>query len=155
MIPGRILAGCFWFCVLIWNATYTANLASFLVLKTSALPVTSLSQAVSMDYNMIMIRNSAIAKVVEKSKNTLYQEIWQKVQRKNTFDDTHEEAVSRIRNAGKSAFIAEEPFLNYYKGRLKCNLVMGKRLSSIIIVVITKAVVAAKNNFVTKLFSYA
>lgn len=104
---------------------------------------------------MIMIRNSAIAKVVEKSKNTLYQEIWQKVQRKNTFDDTHEEAVSRIRNAGKSAFIAEEPFLNYYKGRLKCNLVMGKRLSSIIIVVITKAVVAAKNNFVTKLFSYA
>lgn len=123
-LSGRILAGCFWFCVLIWNATYTANLASFLVLKTSALPVTSLSQAVSMDYNMIMIRNSAIAKVVEKSKNTLYQEIWQKVQRKNTFDDTHEEAVSRIRNAGKSAFIAEEPFLNYYKGRLKCNLVM-------------------------------
>lgn len=77
-------------------------------------------------YDMILIRDSVIANVINSSKNNLYQEIWRKVKEKNTFVNTHEEAVKMIRDGNLKAFIAEEPFLNYYKGRKKCNLVMGK-----------------------------
>eukprot|EP00795_Rhopilema_esculentum_P008539 gene8539-14539_t len=122
-LSGRILAGCYWFCVLIWNATYTANLASFLVLKNSELPVASLNEAVAKNYDMILLNDSAIAKVIESSKNSLYKEVWEKATKVNAFETSHSNAVQRVRDGEKQAFIAEEPFLNYHKGRKKCILV--------------------------------
>jgi len=123
-LSGRILAGCFWFCVLIWNATYTANLASFLVLKTSELPVASLDQAMTNSYKMILIKDSAIAKVIEQSTNSMYQKVWGIANEKSTLVATHEEAVRMVRENALHAFVAEEPFLNYYTGRKVCELVM-------------------------------
>ena len=123
---GRILAGCFWFCVLIWNATYTANLASFLVLTNSELPVTSLSDAITKDYSIAILRDSAIAHVIEISANPMHEKLWRRTQEKNNFVNTHAEGDVRTRNGQKVAFIAEEPLLKYFKGRKKCNLVMGK-----------------------------
>ena len=79
----------------------------------------------SSNYEMILIKDSAISKVIELSKNSLYQKIWKSVNEKKSFVNKHDEAVTMIRNGGLQAFIAEEPFLNYYKGRKKCNLVMG------------------------------
>ena len=77
------------------------------------------------NYDMILIKDSAIAKVIEQSKNSLYQEIWQKANKQSSLTMTHDQAVARVRAGDLQAFIAEEPFLNYYKGRKKCELVMG------------------------------
>lgn len=74
---------------------------------------------------MIVIKDSAISKVIERSQNSLYQKIWKIAREKNSLVTTHEEAVAMVREGGLQAFIAEEPFLNYYKGRKKCELVMG------------------------------
>ena len=122
---GRLLTGCFWFAILIWNATYTANLASFLVLKGTSLPVNSLDDAYTKGYDVGVIRSSAISQVLNMTKTALHNKIWTGINNKNSFVGNHLEGVERCRDQ-QYVFIAEEPFLAHHKGRQPCDLVSGK-----------------------------
>lgn len=88
--------------------------------------MTSLDNAMLKGYDVILLKDSAISKVIEISTNSVHRKVWEQVNKRGTFADAHEKAVQMTRDGEVKAFIAEEPFLTYFKGRKPCDLDMGK-----------------------------
>ncbi len=114
---------------MVWNATYTANLASFLVLMNDELPVTSLRDAMTKEYKVIILKDSEVSHVIKISDSSLMKELWSKAKKEGNFVTKHEDGVAKVKKIEKVAFIDEEPILKYYKGQKECNLVMSKNES--------------------------
>ena len=120
---GRILAGCYWFCILIWVSTYTANLAAFFTVKNAEDPIGNLEDIVKSSYQVGVLDSSSTHAFFQSSTYYLHQKIWSRMERvKNA-----EEGVRWVREKDKFVFISDGPMLQYIANQPPCNLKVGKR----------------------------
>ncbi|XP_068737794.1 glutamate receptor 2-like isoform X1 [Montipora capricornis] len=117
-LSGRILAGCYWFCILIWVSTYTANLAAFFTVKNAEDPIANLEDIVKSSYQVGVLDSSSTHAFFQSSTYYLHQKIWSRMERvKNA-----EEGVRWVREKDKFVFISDGPMLQYIANQPPCNL---------------------------------
>ena len=64
---GRILTGCYWFCILIWISTYIANLAAFFTVKNAEYPINSLADLAKSTYEVGVLDSSSVYEAFKES----------------------------------------------------------------------------------------
>ena len=117
-----MLAGCYWFCILIWISSYTANLAAFLTVKNTKHPISNLEDAINSDYNIGTIRASATYEFFKSSEYELYQNVWRKMAAGNAFANNTQEGIEWARRKD-FIYISDGPVLEYEANRQPCDLV--------------------------------
>ena len=124
---GRILAGCYWFCILVWVSTYTANLAAFFTVKNSKTPINSLEDAAnSADYQISVLHSSSTYSYFRSAEYELHSRIWHKMQANKAFPNSLETAVEWVRTKENYIFIIDAPYLKYISKKKPCDLFVGK-----------------------------
>nr|CAD7443802.1 unnamed protein product [Timema bartmani] len=133
-VSTRMLAGMWWFFVLILNASYTANLAAFLTtgrIEETITSVQELADQTKVKYGVM--EGGATAGFFSKSDNPLYQRIWvQMAQAKpSVFVKSNDEGVARVRKErGRFAYFMESSSIGYQMHKY-CDLMqVGMELDS-------------------------
>ena len=122
---GRILAGCYWFCILIWVSTYTANLAAFFTVKNTEHPIHNLEELAKSTYQVGILRSSSVSDAFETSQYETHQKIWQRVRTGNTFVESTSQGIQWVREREKFAFIHDGPAIKYTSNQPPCDLTTG------------------------------
>lgn len=125
---GRILAGCYWFCILIWISTYTANLAAFLTVKNAESPVKNLEDIAKSDYQVGVLRSSSVSEAFRTSQYEIHQIIWQRIISGDNLPKNRSEGIQWVRDREKFVFISGGPSLRYYVNQPPCDLKLGNKL---------------------------
>jgi len=123
---GRILAGCYWFCILIWVSTYTANLAAFFTVKNAEHPINNLEDIVKSSYKVAVLDSSSTSEFFETSQYETYKKIWHRIESENTLAKSVEEGVKWVREREKHVFITDGPFLRLLANQPPCDVSVGK-----------------------------
>ena len=124
---GRILAGCYWFCVLIWVSTYTANLAAFFTVKNTQLGINNLEDVLRSSYKVGIRDKTAITDFFEASEYDPHRKIWNRIQTGNNKFKSTPQAIQWVRETEESLFIYDGPILRYAANQPPCDLVSGKQ----------------------------
>ena len=112
---GRILAGCYWFCILVWVSTYTANLAAFFTVKNSKTPINSLEDAAnSADYQISVLHSSSTYSYFRSAEYELHSRIWHKMQANKAFPNSLETSGWMGANQRKLHFYYRCPLSQIY-----------------------------------------
>ena len=123
---GRILAGCYWFCILIWVSTYTANLAAFFTVNNAEHPIGNLEDIVKTSYQVGVLDSSSTHAFFQSSTYDLHQKIWSRMERDGTLLKSVEEGVRWVREKDKFVFISDGPMLQHIANQPPCDLKLGK-----------------------------
>ena len=123
---GRILAGCYWFCILIWVSTYTANLAAFFTVKNSQHGINNLGDVLRSSYKVGILDNSSIRHFFEASEYDQHRKIWNRIQKGNNLFKTAPQGIQWVRETEESLFITDGPILRYAANQPPCDLISGK-----------------------------
>nr|CAD7599304.1 unnamed protein product [Timema genevievae] len=133
-VSTRMLAGMWWFFVLILNASYTANLAAFLTtgrIEETINNVQELADQTKVKYGVM--EGGSTAGFFSKSDNPLYQRMWvQMAQSKpSVFVKSNDEGVARVRKErGRFAYFMESSSIGYQMHKY-CDLMqVGMELDS-------------------------
>lgn len=126
LISGRILAGCYWFCILIWVSTYTANLAAFFTVKNAENPINNLEDIVKTAYQVGVMDSSSTSAFFKSSNYETHQKIWQRMERDGTLVKNVAEGVDWVRKRDKFVFITDGPMLKHIVNQPPCDLKIGK-----------------------------
>lgn len=129
-LSGRILAGCYWFCILIWVSTYTANLAAFFTVKNTEHPISSLDDIVKTSYQVGVLDSSSTHAFFKSSKYEVHQKIWSRMERDGTFAQSVDEGVKWVREKDKFVFILDGPVLQHIVNQPPCDLKLVKGLTT-------------------------
>ncbi|XP_068737746.1 glutamate receptor 4-like isoform X2 [Montipora capricornis] len=121
-LSGRILAGCYWFCILIWVSTYTANLAAFFTVNNAEHPIGNLEDIVKTSYQVGVLDSSSTHAFFQSSTYDLHQKIWSRMERDGTLLKSVEEGVRRVREKDKFVFISDGPMLQHIANQPPCDL---------------------------------
>ncbi|KAL9962102.1 hypothetical protein ACROYT_G031174 [Oculina patagonica] len=121
-LSGRILTGCYWFCVLILVSTYTANLAAFLTVKNAEQPIRNLEDIVDSSYRVAVVESSSSYEFLKTSQYEAYRKIWHRIQTGNTMVESTSQGVQWVREKDKFVFIYERPILRYVANQQPCDL---------------------------------
>lgn len=124
--PGRVLAGCFWFCILIWISTYTANLAAFFTVRNSERQINTLEDVVEGDYPFYVMRDSAIHQFFRVAEYHTYRKLWERMNAADTFVNSTAEGYGTARKVTNAVFMAEKPSTEYVIMQKPCDLRTGK-----------------------------
>lgn len=130
IFSGRVLAGCFWFCILIWISTYTANLAAFFTVRNSERQINTLEDVVEGDYPMYIMRDSAIHQFLRLAEYHTYRKLWERISVTETFVNSTEEGYGTARRVPHAVFMAEKPSTEYVVKQKPCDLRTGLRTQS-------------------------
>ena len=122
---GRILAGCYWFCILIWVSTYTANLAAFLTVKNAESPINSLEDLAKSNYELGVIPSTTEYEYFKESQDPTLQKIWRRMEAGNSFPKNGTEGVQWVRERENFVFITDGPFLRHMAKQPPCDLTTG------------------------------
>ena len=122
---GRILAGCYWFCILIWVSTYTANLAAFLTVKHTQQGINNLEDVLRSSYKIGIRDQSSTMDFLEGSEYDQHRKIWHRIQTGNNKYKSTPQAVQWVRETEESLFIYDGPILRYAANQPPCDLVSG------------------------------
>ena len=122
---GRILTGCYWFCILIWVSTYTANLAAFFTVKYAEHPINNLEDLAKSNYETGVIHSGATYQAFKESQYKTHKKIWHRMKVANTFPPSIAEGVQWVRERERFVFISEGPTLRHAAKEPPCNLKSG------------------------------
>ncbi|XP_015751874.1 PREDICTED: glutamate receptor ionotropic, kainate 3-like [Acropora digitifera] len=120
-LSGRILTGCYWFCILIWISTYTANLAAFLTVKNAHQPISSLEDLAESSYQLLVLNSSSTYEELKNSNLETLRRVWRRV-KKDDIVSTTSLAIQKVREKKDFAFIHDGPVLQYAASRQPCDL---------------------------------
>ena len=123
---GRILAGCYWFCILIWVSTYTANLAAFFTVTNTDHPVNNLEDIVKSSYHVAVVDSSSTHEAFKTSQYESHEKIWNRIKEENTTIQDTPEGVQLVRDRNDFAFIGDGPILKLAAIQPPCGLTTGK-----------------------------
>jgi len=129
-LSGRILAGCYWFCILIWVSTYTANLAAFFTVKNAEHPINNLEDIVKTSYQVGVLDSSSTSAFFQSSKYETHQKIWQRMERDGTLVKNVDEGVKFVREKDQFVFISDGPMLQHLSNQPPCDLKIVPGLST-------------------------
>ncbi|XP_073251451.1 glutamate receptor 2-like [Porites lutea] len=129
-LSGRILTGCYWFCILIWVSTYTANLAAFFTVKYAEHPINNLEDLAKSNYETGVIHSGATYQAFKESQYKTHKKIWHRMKVANTFPPSIAEGVQWVRERERFVFISEGPTLRHAAKEPPCNLKSVPGLSS-------------------------
>ncbi|KAJ7337789.1 hypothetical protein OS493_007946, partial [Desmophyllum pertusum] len=118
----RILAGCYWFCILIWVSTYTANLAAFFTIKNADHPIRNLEDIVKSSYQVAILGSSSTSDFFKSSRYETHKKIWQRIQEGGTQTNDVLGGIKWVRERDKLVFITDEPFLRHAANQPPCDL---------------------------------
>ncbi|XP_078384348.1 glutamate receptor 4-like isoform X2 [Oculina patagonica] len=121
-LSGRILAGCYWFCVLILVSTYTANLAAFLTVKNAEQPINNLEDIVDSSYQIAALESSSTYEFFKTSQYELYKKIWYRIQTEGTIAKSTSQGIQWVRENDKLVFNSDGPFVRYLANQQPCDL---------------------------------
>ena len=116
-----MLAGCYWFCILIWVSTYTANLAAFFTVKNVEQPIKDLEDALDSDYSIGVTMSSSNYAFFNSSKYELYQKAWLHMKAKKSFPNNISQGIEWARQK-KYIHITDGPILKYAANKEPCDL---------------------------------
>lgn len=122
---GRVLAGAFWFFILIWISTYTANLAAFFTVRNANKPVSTLEEVVEGDYKFYIIRDTALHHFFRASSYQTYRKLYQRVEAQQTFVNSTTDGYGIARKMKNAVFMAEKPSTEYVIKQEPCDLTAG------------------------------
>ncbi|XP_020619404.1 glutamate receptor 4-like [Orbicella faveolata] len=121
-LPGRILAGCYWFCILIWVSTYTANLAAFFSVKNTVSPINNLEDIVESSYQVGVYDSSSVHEAFKTSQYETHRKIWQRIEAENTIVQSTSEGSRWVRERDEFVFIDDGPILRHVANQPPCDL---------------------------------
>ena len=122
---GRILAGCYWFCILIWVSTYTANLAAFFTVTNTDLPINNLEDIVKSSYHVAVVDSSSTYEAFKTSQYELHKKIWNQISEENTIIQDTPAGIQLVRDRDEFAFIGDGPILKLAAIQPPCGLTTG------------------------------
>ncbi|EDO32621.1 predicted protein, partial [Nematostella vectensis] len=120
-LSGRVLAGCFWFCILIWISTYTANLAAFFTVRSAGKTVSTLEDVVDGGYHFYIIRHTALYHFFKMASYHTYRKLWERMSAEKTFVNSTNEGYEVARKRKNAVFMAEKPSTEYTIMREPCD----------------------------------
>lgn len=123
---GRILAGCYWFCILIWVSTYTANLAAFFTVTNTDLPINNLEDIVKSSYHVAVVDSSSTYEAFKASQYEPHEKIWNRIKEENTTIQDTPAGVQLVRDKNDFTFIGDGPILKLAAIQPPCGLTTGK-----------------------------
>ncbi|KAK3753412.1 hypothetical protein QZH41_011968, partial [Actinostola sp. cb2023] len=126
-LSGRVLTGFFWFSILVWVATYTANLVAFFTVKNFVIPVTNLQEAISSRYQIGVVENSNIHSLIRSTEYELYKDASRKM---TNLPKNFSQAMDWVRQ-GSYIHVTDGPFADYIAQRQPCDLVTYEGLQSL------------------------
>ncbi|XP_078382291.1 glutamate receptor 2-like [Oculina patagonica] len=129
-LSGRILAGCYWFCILIWISTYTANLAAFFTVKNAENPINNLEDIVKSTYQVGVIGSSSVYEDFKTSQYETHKKIWHRIEESNTIVESTSEGSQLVRERDKFVFIDDGPILRHEASQPPCDLTVVSGLST-------------------------
>ncbi|XP_044180944.1 glutamate receptor 2-like [Acropora millepora] len=129
-LSGRILAGCYWFCILIWVSTYTANLAAFFTAKNTQQGINNLEDVLRSSYKVGIRDNTAIEYFFKGSEYDQHRKIWHRIETGNNKFKSTAQAIQWIRETEESLFIYDGPILRNVANQHPCDLVSVPGLST-------------------------
>ena len=119
------MTGCYWFCILIWISTYTANLAAFLTVKNVHQPIRNLEDLAESSYQLLILNSSSIYEALKQSDLETHKRIWRRI-KKEDMVSTSSQAIRKIREKEDFAFISEGSVLQYAASQPPCDLTISK-----------------------------
>ena len=125
LTSGRILACCYWFCILISVSTYTANLAAFLTVKSAHSPIHNLEDIVKTSYQVGVIKSGIVQEFFQRSKYEKHRQIWQRIKSTNSFFKNSGQAIEWLRQREEAVFIYDGPIISHIANRPPCDLMTG------------------------------
>ena len=123
---GRILAACYWFCILVWVSTYTANLAAFFTVKNAAAPINNLEDILTSSYKVTIVEYGSTYEFFQTSQYETHRKIWYRIQAHNSFGANTSEAVKLVRGKDDYVFIYDGPVVRHLANNPPCDLITGK-----------------------------
>ncbi|XP_078384274.1 glutamate receptor ionotropic, kainate 3-like isoform X2 [Oculina patagonica] len=129
-LSGRILTGCYWFCILIWVSTYTANLAAFLTVKNAAQSINNLDDIVSSSHQVGIIASTSTAESFKTSQYPPHKKIWNRIQADNTFVKNTSQGIKWVREREGFVFLTDGPILRHIANQRPCDLTVVPGLTT-------------------------
>ena len=126
LLSGRILAGCYWFSILIFVSTYTANLAAFFTVKNAVHPINNLQDIVKSSYQVGVLEAGSTYEVFKTSQYETYKKIWYRIQTGDTAVKSVSDGVQWVRNKQEFVFLDDGPTIRYIANQPPCDLTVGK-----------------------------
>ena len=124
---GRFLVGCYWFCILIWISTYTANLAAFLTVQHARQPIGNLEDLADSSYQVVVINSTSIYEKFKTSTHGTHKQIWHKIQSAGTIASSHSQGIQWVREKKDFAFIFDGQAARYVANQPPCDLTTGRQ----------------------------
>ncbi|XP_078384334.1 glutamate receptor 2-like [Oculina patagonica] len=129
-LSGRILAGCYWFCILIWVSTYTANLAAFFTVSNVEHPINNLEDIVKSTYKVAVLDSSSTSEFFKTSQYETHKKIWRRIETDNTLANSVAEGVEWVREREEYVFITDGPLLRLIANQPPCDVTVVSGLST-------------------------
>ncbi|XP_074655670.1 glutamate receptor ionotropic, kainate 2-like [Tubulanus polymorphus] len=120
---GRVAASAWWFGTLIITATYTANLAAFLTIKSSPETIHSIDDLMRRtDIKYSTVNDSQPHLFFDTAERYPYRQIGDNMRKEGLYFSNTAEAIAYTdQQNGSFAFLYDLPVLNYWKGQ-RCRL---------------------------------
>lgn len=129
-LSGRILTGCYWFCILIWVSTYTANLAAFFTVKNAQSPINNLEDILHSSFKVSVIESGSTHEFFKTSQIETHRKIWHRIQAGNGLVKSTRQAVQWVRERGEALFIYDGPIVRHAANQPPCDLMTVPGLST-------------------------
>ncbi|VDD80056.1 unnamed protein product, partial [Mesocestoides corti] len=126
-ISTRLLTGIWWFFALILISTYTANLAAFLTVDTTELPIESVEDLVEQTkIKYGTLQSGSSHDFFKYSRIPVFQRMWEFMSTNDVFVQNTEEGIERVLK-GDYVFVLESSWNEFYNKR-DCRLMQIGRL---------------------------
>lgn len=129
-LSGRILTGCYWFCILVWVSTYTANLAAFFTVTNTDLPINNLEDIVQSSYHVAVVDSSSTYEAFKTSQYEPHRKIWNRMSEEKTIIQDTPAGIQLVRDRDEFAFIGDGPILRLAAIQPPCGLTTVPGLST-------------------------
>lgn len=122
---GRILAACYWFCILVWVSTYTANLAAFFTVKNAVAPINNLEDILTSSYKVTIVEYGSTYDFFQTSQYETHRKIWYRIQAHNSLVGNTSEAAKLVRGKDDYVFIYDGPVVRHLANNPPCDVITG------------------------------
>ena len=126
IFAGRLLVGFFWFSVLVFTSTYTANLAAFFTSTKTNDDITNMESLLKNGYSFSLLRNYALYHFFATSEFKVYQQIFARIKAQNSFSNKTADALSKLRADPYLVFITEGPDIQWRINKKPCEFRLGR-----------------------------